>query len=174
MALNSIISVGCFPVASTDYRVGGAAPSARWPIPYMPHGHFLENSEKSVRRGTAGRRMHNAHSGSSGVRWGRRGRLLAPCVARGGDDRPPLPGACSDWPASPGGPGGKQPHPLYTVWGPLYGHVCDPLLAHRLRRSRPSALGTGRSLLRAVSLAGPPNRLPEGAGLARRLSEAPR
>jgi hypothetical protein len=43
-----------------------------------------------VRRGMAGRRMHNAHSGSSGVRWGRGGCPLAPyVVVRGtGDDGP--------------------------------------------------------------------------------------
>src|SRR5215204_1328494 len=51
---------------------------------------FLENLEKSVRRGMAGRRMHNAYSGSSGVRWGRGGCPLAPyVVVRGtGDDGP--------------------------------------------------------------------------------------
>src|SRR5215203_510913 len=32
LVVSSMVSVGCFPVASTDYRVGRAAPSARWPF----------------------------------------------------------------------------------------------------------------------------------------------
>jgi hypothetical protein len=46
-----MVSVGCFPVASADYRVERAVPSAKWPIPYMPCGHF---SEKSAPRGVPG------------------------------------------------------------------------------------------------------------------------
>ena len=32
LVVSSIVSVGCFPVASTDYRVGRAVPSAAWPF----------------------------------------------------------------------------------------------------------------------------------------------
>src|SRR5215210_7150490 len=66
-----MVSVGCFPVAGTDYRMGRAAPSARRPFfetrlyaMWLFCGGF-------VSRGTsrhADGRMHSAHSGAAVVR----------------------------------------------------------------------------------------------------------
>ena len=83
------------------------------------------------------------------------------------DDRPPLPGAYSDWPAL-----------ARRLWAaiittPLYGmRALYTVTCMTLSRRTPealagSALGTGRSLLRAVSVAGSANRLPEGDGRVR-------
>ena len=88
--------------------------------------------------------------------------------ARGGHDRPLLPGALFGWPTiGSRGLRPRRPQTRHGVAGALWGSVTTlrrraPRSARALRRP-----GRGRSLLRAVSLAGPPNRLPESAGRVR-------